>query len=123
MKVLVCGGRDFRSPAQVHAALDRLHAETPITELIQGGAPGADAYAREWACRHPEIRRYVCHAEWNKHGLAAGPLRNAKMLTWGPDLVVAFPGGAGTADMVRRAERAGVRVFKPLERATGIEPV
>ena len=27
-----------------------------------------------------------------------------------PDLVVAFPGGGGTADMILRAERAGVPV-------------
>jgi hypothetical protein len=29
-----------------------------------------------------------------------------------PDLVVAFPGGRGTADMVRRANAAGVRVME-----------
>ena len=29
MKVLVCGGRNFRSPAQVFRALDRLHQESP----------------------------------------------------------------------------------------------
>lgn len=27
-----------------------------------------------------------------------------------PDLVVAFPGGSGTADMVRRAEAAGLTI-------------
>jgi hypothetical protein len=26
------------------------------------------------------------------------------------DLVIAFPGGAGTADMIRRAEAAGIEV-------------
>jgi hypothetical protein len=35
MKVLVCGGRNFRSPAQVFRALDRLHQEKSITELMQ----------------------------------------------------------------------------------------
>lgn len=30
-----------------------------------------------------------------------------------PDLVVAFPGGAGTADMVSRARRAGIDVLEP----------
>ena len=29
-----------------------------------------------------------------------------------PDIVVAFPGGRGTADMVKRAEDAGVRVIR-----------
>jgi YspA, cpYpsA-related SLOG family len=110
MKVLVCGGRNFRSPAQVFRALDRLHQEKPITELMQGGATGADQFAMEWAATKPEIKRYVCPADWETHGRAAGPIRNEKMLTWKPDLVVAFPGGDGTADMVRRAEAAGVPV-------------
>ena len=47
-------------------------------------------------------------ADWTKHGKAAGPIRNQKMLDECPDLVVAFPGGKGTADMVRRAMKAGI---------------
>lgn len=38
----------------------------------------------------------------------AGPIRNSFMLALGPDLVLAFPGGRGTADMVRQASEAGV---------------
>ena len=49
----------------------------------------------------------------------AGPERNARMLAEGrPDLVVAFPGGTGTADMVRRAKAAGVRVVEVVEPVT-----
>lgn len=110
MRVLVCGGRDYRSPAHVFVALDKIHAKTPITELMQGGATGADKFAKEWAATKPEIKRYACQADWGKHGRAAGPIRNARMLEWKPDLVVAFTGGDGTADMVRKAEAAGVPV-------------
>src|SRR5882757_8095154 len=113
MKVIVCGGRDFKSPAQVWRALDRIHAATPITELMQGGARGVDTFAREWAAfRHPKkIKRYVCYADWDKHGRGAGPIRNARMLEWKPDRVIAFPGGNGTADMIAQAARAGVEVY------------
>ena len=46
-------------------------------------------------------------------GKRAGPLRNQRMLDEGkPDLVVAFPGGGGTKDMVRRAVKAGVSVHE-----------
>jgi hypothetical protein len=45
--------------------------------------------------------------------MKAGPLRNYQMLEEGkPDLVVAFPGGGGTKDMVRRAVKAGVSVHE-----------
>lgn len=51
-------------------------------------------------------------ANSRKHGRAAGPIRNQQMLDEGkPHLVVAFPGGTGTADMVRRAQAAGVLVL------------
>lgn len=112
MKVIVCGGRDFRSPAQVWRELDRLHAEHGFTALMQGGAKGADTFAREWAATKPEIERFVCNAEWEKYGRAAGPKRNARMLEWKPDLVVAFPGGVGTANMIAQATAAGVKVHR-----------
>lgn len=112
MKVIVCGGRNFRSPAQVWKELDRLHAEFGFTALMQGGATGVDGFAREWAARKPEVHRYVCKAEWDKYGKAAGPKRNARMLEWKPDLVIAFPGGPGTANMVAQATEAGVKVHR-----------
>jgi hypothetical protein len=55
----------------------------------------------------------VYPADWAKHGRAASPIRNQQMLDEGrPNLVVAFPGGRGTADMVRRARSAGVEVIE-----------
>lgn len=54
----------------------------------------------------------LCYlADWKTHGLNAGPIRNKQMLDEGkPDLVLAFPGGRGTANMVTQARKAGVRV-------------
>jgi hypothetical protein len=110
LRVLVCGGRDYDNGTALFAALDTAHAETPIGYVIQGGAPGADFLAKLWA----EARNVPCvelRADWRAHGRSAGPIRNMLMLEKGkPDLVLAFPGGRGTADMVRQARAAGVRV-------------
>lgn len=114
MRVIVCGGRDFPSPAQVWRELDRIHAERGITELMQGGANGVDQFAKEWAATKPEIKRWVCKADWDKHRRSAGPIRNARMLEWKPDIVIAFPGGRGTANMVEQAEAANVTVIRVL---------
>lgn len=111
-RVLVCGGRNFRSPAQIARALDQLHAERKFTALIQGGATGADALAKDWARTKPEIQRFESKAQWELHGRAAGPIRNARMLEWKPDLVVAFAGGVGTANMIAQARTAGVEVIE-----------
>ena len=56
-------------------------------------------------------------ADWSEYGKAAGAIRNQQMLDEGtPDLVVAFPGGNGTLDMVRRSQRAGIKVLRTKER-------
>lgn len=111
MKVLVCGGRDFNNYDVVSKALYRIHEGTPITLLIEGGAHGADHCAYLWA-RTAQVQCEKFPADWRSHGKAAGPIRNQRMIDEAkPDLVVAFPGGRGTADMVRRAETAGVEVL------------
>jgi hypothetical protein len=115
MRVLVCGGRNFDDVNAVHGALDAIHAETPITFIIEGGARGADSLAQFWALSN-EIPGKSYPADWETHGRAAGPIRNLEMLTDGkPDLVVAFPGGRGTQNMVTQARLAGVRVLLPGE--------
>lgn len=105
MKVLVCGGRDYSNWQRVYDTLD----DCDVTLLIQGGAAGADRHARCWA----EDRRVPflqVPAQWERYGRSAGVLRNAQMLDHEPDLVIAFPGGPGTADMVRRARARNVTV-------------
>lgn len=117
MRVLVCGGRDFNDRDAMARALKE-YKPKPLTTgvsdaiIIVGGAPGADTLAEEWADCFG-VRKRVFLANWKAHGKAAGPIRNQRMLDEGkPDLVLAFPGGRGTADMVKRARAAGVRVVE-----------
>ncbi len=107
-RILVCGGRQYSDNRRVADTLRPLVNEETV--LIEGGAAGADYIARLFAERH-NIPVLTFAADWSEHGKGAGPIRNQKMIDEGrPDLVVAFPGGRGTADMVRRAERAGVTI-------------
>ena len=102
MKVLVCGGRDFYNFKLVETILNNLW----ITSLIHGAAKGADAMCGIYA-KNKGIPCREFPADWKNHKLAAGCIRNQQMLDEGkPELVVAFPGGRGTADMVARARRA-----------------
>lgn len=112
MKVLVCGGRDFYDRLAVWSALDELRLRAPHDSLIivQGGADGADALARTW-CLDRKVPYINVPADWKAHGRAAGPLRNQRMIDeHEPDMVLAFPGGRGTADMVFRAENACIPI-------------
>jgi len=111
MRVLVCGGRDFTDSVFVVNTLFRLEEEYgDFTTVIHGGATGADSEAGVFA-RMRHAKEIVFRANWKRHGKAAGPIRNQRMLDEGkPDLVVAFPGGRGTANMVQLAKLAGVKV-------------
>jgi len=76
--------------------------------IIHGGATGADKIADEWSVVN-WVPQQEYRADWEKWGKRAGPIRNQVMLNVGkPDLVIAFPGGDGTANMVRIARNRGV---------------
>jgi hypothetical protein len=83
--------------------------EAGIAILIHGDSSNADRLAGEWA-EDKGIEVLARPVDWKKHGRAAGPIRNQVMLADGPQLVVAFPGSKGTAEMVRKARNAGLEV-------------
>jgi hypothetical protein len=115
MRVLVTGGRDFADRALLESALDELHRRHRIHLLIQGGARGADRLGCDWAA-YRSVTIETFRADWKKYGKAAGAIRNQRMLDEAaPELVVAFQGGKGTADMCRRAEDAGIKVLRVKE--------
>ncbi len=107
---LVCGGREYDGPLASILRHQIQRRGIPAIVVV-GGAKGADRRAEEWFVR-AGIHVAVVPALWDSHKKAAGPIRNSKMLLLKPDLVIAFPGGAGTADMVRKARAAGVKVMK-----------
>lgn len=111
MRVLVCGGRNYGETRSEREKVYRTLDAMPIQVVIEGGALGADYVARAWA-KLNAVPVETFEADWKQYGKAAGPRRNQQMLEDGkPDVVVAFPGGRGTADMVRRAKTAGVTVI------------
>jgi len=115
VKVLVCGGRDWHDADLVESALDRLHAARgPFDRLITGAARGVDRIAGRWA-RKNGVLEWDFLPEWHRAETPEGSARNQRMIAEAaPDLVVAFPGGIGTADMVERAKAAGIEVIEPL---------
>lgn len=125
MRVLICGSRDWADYAPVAAVLNGISWEVSGRDedltIIEGGARGADACAATWVAADTAAGGHASGlyheqypADWGKHGAAAGPIRNQKMLGTGVDLVVAFteqPPTKGTADMIRRAKAASVPVW------------
>jgi orotate phosphoribosyltransferase len=114
-RVLACGGRTYTDSWRIDDELDTLASTAqlaPISHVIVGDALGADMLIAWWARRRGKPVT-VYEADWKKHGKAAGPKRNATMLREGkPDVVLAFPGGKGTANMITQARKAGVHVIE-----------
>src|SRR5690606_35518576 len=91
VRVLVCGGRDYGDRKRVFDVLDWLRGKYGRLNVIQGGARGSDALAREWASCQTSAHLSNFPADWEKYGKAAGAIRNQQMLIEGkPDLVIAF---------------------------------
>ena len=110
LTVLACGGRTYNNKEKIYEVLSSIHKETQMSVLIHGAAKGADTLAGCWA-RENNIKEKQCPALWNTHGKAAGSIRNQQMLDSNTvELVVAFPGGKGTSDMVSRAKKSGIEV-------------
>lgn len=118
--IIVCGGRDYEDRERVFHALDMLHAREPITLIVHGACRrsgeremcGADRWAHQWALARG-VKPEPHPAEWDMWGEKAGPMRNKQMAEMGAHGCVAFPGGRGTANMVRHAERFGIPVWRP----------
>jgi hypothetical protein len=110
-RYLICGGRDFADQALLDKALGALILHPEDAVIIHGAARGADKMGANWGFNHgAAVEAYP--ADWDRHKKAAGFIRNQAMLDVGkPDVVLAFPGGNGTADMVRRARAQGVIVI------------
>lgn len=112
MTIVVTGGRTYTWTELIHGRLDKVHAEDPITLLVEGGAAGMDTESRSWAIIN-DVKYVTVRAKWSIHGHKAGPLRNQEMLDeYSPQACVASPGGAGTADMRRRCQAAGIRIIE-----------
>ena len=119
---IVCGGRTYGEVSannpdwiwqrlRLYDVLDKAVDRLGIEAIVTGAQKGADYYAWYWA----QARSIPCGsfpADWKTLGPKAGPIRNQKMLDEAkPFCVIAFPGGPGTADMVNRAQKAGLPVY------------
>lgn len=124
----VCGGRSFRNYRFLARTLDEICEQRgwitepddlgnflPYVRLIHGGAKGADLLADSWAVTRwcPIMTFPITNDDWKMYGKGAGGARNQRIIDQGKiDILVAFPGGNGTKDMVRRAEIHGIEIIR-----------
>jgi len=91
-----------------------------IVVVVEGRCPkgGVDRVAQRWADQTRGVTGEGHPADWDRHGNAAGPIRNTEMVAAGADICLAFPSASskGTWDCIRKAADAGIHVrIYPLE--------
>lgn len=113
---LICGGREFADQHMFDNVMFQLLGMWGMpSRIVHGAATGADTMADKWGKQHA-LDVIGLAPDWERHGNAAGPLRNEDMLyRYKPNRVIAFPGGKGTADMVARAKKRGAHQITVIE--------
>lgn len=111
-KVIIAGCRDFtdyellREKCDYH--LQNLRLEDIV--IVSGHASGADSLGERYAQeRGFQLETYP--ADWQAHGRAAGPIRNAKMANVAHALIAFWDGKSrGTKNMIETARKYNLKV-------------
>lgn len=103
MKLAIIGSRTFDDYDLMRSTVDL----TGVTEIISGGARGADALAERLANDHG-IKLTVFRADWKNLGFKAGHIRNS-LIVEAADVIIAYWDGVstGTLDSIKKARKLG----------------
>lgn len=99
MKLAIVGSRTFDD----RKLLEQNVAPLKPTQIISGGAKGADALGKQYA-EDNDIEYIEYPAEWKKYGRSAGMIRNSSIVD-ACDTLIAFWDGQskGTKDSIKKA--------------------
>lgn len=100
MKVIIAGSREFDDFEAMLGFMSVLPTEWDITEVVSGGARGADRLGESFAHLYNKSVK-VFPADWDKHGKSAGILRNREMADYADGLIAFWDGvSPGTKHMI-----------------------
>ena len=83
-----------------------------LKEVVSGGAQGVDTSAKRFA-EWSGMSYVEFPANWDKHGKAAGPIRNLEMAKYADALLLIWDGESkGSANMKMNMEKLGKPVYE-----------
>jgi hypothetical protein len=99
VKIVIAGSRSFHDYQLLCQTL--APERHRITQVITGGARGADQLGYRWAWKHA-VKHQLFRADWERFGKAAGVRRNHQMAQAGDVLVVlGHTTSPGTAHLIQ----------------------
>jgi hypothetical protein len=109
MKTIIAGGRDVTNPELLEKAI--MQSGFTITEVVCGGARGADDLGRKWAGNGNLIPVKLFPAEWDRYGKGAGMVRSKQMAEYADALIALWDGvSKGTKNMIELASKRGLKI-------------
>lgn len=126
MRVIIAGPRNFDNFEEVVKAVKESGFQ--VTEIVSGAAKGADTLGEEYADINGVPKKRF-PAKWNnikgkdpkhikvnkwgkKYYVLAGFDRNQEMADYADALIAIDLGTSGTADMIKRMEKAGKKIYR-----------
>ena len=111
-KIAFTSGPDYQDHQRIWAILDKVHAKYPDMILFHGGNPtGGEHIAALWA-KARKVTHVAFRPDWNRFKKAAPFRRNDQMLDTLPKAVIACPGNGINANLVDKARKMGITVWK-----------
>ena len=129
-RVIVAGGRDFTdyefAKEKINEVIESFTEEQCYEiVIVSGKAAGADAlgerfaeeygleidpYPAKWKVLEGDFPIKIKENQYGKYNALAGFNRN-ELMSQNADALIALPGGSGTADMVSRATKQGLKIY------------
>ena len=105
MNIAIIGSREFKNSKVFLQQIEKYRLEFEFTKIISGGARGADSLG-EWYAMKNKIPIEIILPNWDKHGKAAGMIRNMEIIK-NSDIIIAFYNGIspGTNHSIEQSKK------------------
>lgn len=111
MKLIIAGTRSLYVDDYLMERLV-IHFKLYPSEIVCGGAKGIDECGERYAQAEVKPVKYF-EADWDKHGRAAGPVRNSEMAKYADALLLIWNGSSpGSLNMKLNMEKLSKPVYE-----------
>lgn len=116
MKLIIAGSRTLDPSYGFIWSAIKMLGITNITEIVSGTAGGVDTEGEHWAS-HAGVNVKRFPADWDKHGKAAGHIRNKEMAVYADALLLIWDGDSrGSANMRDNMRKLNKPIYEVIVR-------
>lgn len=112
MRLIIAGSRTLTPSFGFIRSCVRMFEIQELKEIVCGMAEGVDSEGLHFGS-HLELTIAKFPADWNKHGKAAGPIRNKQMAEYGDVLLLIWDGESrGSLSMKKEMQKLRKPIYE-----------